>query len=444
MALVIKSAGFENLLDPSGGAYLKALIMGEPSVGKTPFAACWPNPIIADCEDGILSVASKGTPYARIRSAADMDAFIQHLRTDALRPIEARKYQTVIWDTVDTYQEILMMERAREQRVDSFRGFDNWGWLATKMRQTIEQLKNLPLNVVVNMHVRDEKDSDDAGVELTKIGSSLKGDIGKSIYRHFDLIGLMEKSYEAVDGERVLKRRVRWHSEPKFPMLRDRSGRLPKFTDVQFEDSDFTQLFETIVGSVDDLPASKELESIDVVGDQAPVRVAPADAAGGPVPDPVLPPVKGARKAPAKKAAEPPPAEPAALVEPVIEDKDLAAPSEKPVEPPTEPPEPQMSAAAPPDPVALLGETLGAIMVVDEIPAAVEPEASPVTEPVAAPASTPKPDAPVCGSQAAGMKGEPVEGCGVVLDASNNSRVAIAQLRTKTRLCVNCWAKYAS
>ena len=74
MPLVIKTTGFEQFADPTGGSWIKCLMMGEHGVGKTRSAACWPKPIIADCERGLMSVADKGVPYAEIKGSADMDA----------------------------------------------------------------------------------------------------------------------------------------------------------------------------------------------------------------------------------------------------------------------------------------------------------------------------------------------------------------------------------
>jgi hypothetical protein len=44
----------------------------------------------------------------------------------------------------------------------------------------------------------------------------------------------METGYRAEGGKRIRTRYVRWHPDPKYPLLKDRSGRLPERTDVDF------------------------------------------------------------------------------------------------------------------------------------------------------------------------------------------------------------------
>lgn len=279
MALVIKTTGFEEYLDQSGGAYIKALIMGEHGVGKTPSAANWPKPIIADCENGLMSVASMRVPYASIGSSADMDALLSHLAVEAKKPVEARKYQTLVIDTLDSYQRKVIQERLRSERKESFSGYGDWGFLDAKMQQLMERLLNLPMNVVVNLHTKDQRDGDDESSLLIK-QARLKGDIRDSIYQEFDLIGQMETSYVSIKGERVLKRQIRWHAEPRFPNLRDRSGKLPRFTDVDFTPNDYQRIFDAITSDLDAIPESGELETLAVEGDDIDV---PAPADGGPV-----------------------------------------------------------------------------------------------------------------------------------------------------------------
>lgn len=316
MPLIIKSTGFEQYLDPSGGAYIKALIMGDHGVGKTPSAACWPKPIIADCEDGLMSVASMAIPYAEIVTSSDMKALYDHLRIECQKPPEKRKYLTFVLDTIDTYQRKLIQERLKAEKKDSLSGWADWGWLDGKMVQLIEQLLSLPMNIVVNMHTKDTEVDDGESKSLVQ-KARLKGDIKDTIFQDFDLIGHMEQSYEIATegdqkGERVRTRQIRWHSEPRYPALRDRSNRLPRFTDVDFTGEDYSRLFNAIVGDhLDGMAEGQELETLETETDGVPAvdPVAGAPAAGGPLESPDLPrtPAKkaAAKKTAAKKAAPP-------------------------------------------------------------------------------------------------------------------------------------------
>lgn len=419
MSLVIKTTGFEQFLDPAGGSWIKALIMGEHGVGKTPSAACWPKPIIADCERGLMSVANKGVPYAEIKSPADMDALLEHLRIEGMKPPEKRKYQTLVIDTVDSYQRVLIQDRLRTERKESLSGWADWGYLDAKMTQLIDRMLNLPMNVVVNMHVKDDKDEDGETSILVK-KARLKGDIKDTIFQDFDLIGQMESSYVAEGGERVLKRQIRWHAEPRFPKLRDRSGKLPRFTEVDFTDEDYFRIFNTITAGVDDLPEESTVETLQTEADTS-VPAAEPDAKGGPVANPEVPAKKAAKKAPAKKAAA----------------KKTAAKKAEPEPTPESPtPEPEQTETPAADPVETLADQLGAEVISEE----------PTPEPEPEPEEKPESEAPqekkatVCGDQPESMKKFPAyAGCGQVLTKDNAARSQIALLRTKTFICDSCF-----
>ena len=433
MPITIKTTGFDEFIDPSGGAYIKALIMGSHGAGKTPSAAQWPKPIIADCERGLMSVANLKVPYATITSSADMNALLEHLRLDGMRAPDKRTYQTLVIDTIDSYQKKLIQERLKAEKKESLSGWGDWGFLDAKMSQLIEKMLNLPMHIVVNMHVKDERDGEGDDSILVK-KARLKGDVKDSIFQDFDLVGQMENYYVAEDGERVTKRQIRWHSEPKYPALRDRSNKLPRFTDVTFTPGDFQQIFDCITAGIDDLPESADVETLATEGDEDTV---PADVKGGPVAAPKIPAKKAApaaKKAPAKKAAakkaEPEPEE----VQGVLVESDTAgtgvAVNEETGEI-TEPGEPlptieQEEEGA----VALLKTELDAEVV----------EESPAPAKKAEPAPAAK-QARSCGDQPDSMVGkfDPHPGCGKTLNADNAGRSSLAMLKFKTYLCDDCF-----
>lgn len=333
MPLIIKTTSFEDYLDPSGQAFVKALVMGNHGSGKTRSASFWPDPIFADCEDGRMSIADRGVAYGDINSTADMDSLLDQLRREAQKPFEKRRWKTLVIDTIDAYQRIIISERLKAEKKESLSGWADWGYLDAKMAQFLQALLNLPMNVVVNLHVKEVQDGGDEDGENSILvrKARLKGDIRESIFQDFDLIGQMETSYIAEKGERVLKRHIRWHAEPKFPNLRDRSGKLPRFTDIDFTDQDYWRIFNAITSGLDELPAPQVLETLETGVPDAEVKPAGPDEKGGPVEVPPQP-AKGARKTAAKKAAAPK-AEPKVQVEEV--------------EPSKAAPEPAPAAAAP-------------------------------------------------------------------------------------------------
>lgn len=458
MSLLIKTTGFEEYLDPSGGAWVKCLILGEHGVGKTPSAASWPNPIFADCERGMMSVASKRVPYASIKSTADFEALLRHAKIDSQKPTEKRQYGTFVVDTINSLQRLMINQRLRMERKERMAGED-WGWLGTKLNGYIDDLLNLNMNVLVHMHVKDEKESDGENITLVK-KNALKGDLSASIYRDFDLIGLMETNYVAQGGERVRKHYIRWHNEPKYPMLRDRSHKLPARTDVDFTEGDYQRIFDAVFGDVESLPETAEVESLET---EAEGEVASANQKGGPVENASTPkaPAKkaAAKKAPAKKAA----AKKAAAEEPKKEDtqadkgadtpevketpeKDEPAGQDTPSEDPkkdtkedtaTDVPE-ESESAEDTDPMSvddddqadeaaaeLVKEELGATEINDDGGDRSEPEDDGVHR---------------CGDAKPGLQAK-VTGCRTPLDESNSAKLQIARLKYHTDLCNTCFEK---
>lgn len=430
MPLVIRTTGFEDYLDRSGGAFVKALVLGQADVGKTRSASFWPAPIFADCEKGRMSIADRGVPYAEIRSSADMDALIDMVELECKKSVENRRYQTFVLDTLDSYQRILIAERLRSERKEALSGWADWGYLDGKMTSLIERLMNLPMNILVNLHVKDV-DGDDSGSHFSP---KLKGDIRDQIPADFDLVGMMETSYEAIDGVRTKVRQIRWHSEPKYPMLKDRSGRLPRFTDVDFTTDDYYRIFSTIVGDfLEEMPQSTVVDELQVETD---VDAAPSDLKGGPV-GPAPAPKRVGKKA----AATPVPGE--VEVRDVV--KTPSAPAKKAATPvPAQPvadPQPEATTASAEE---LIKERLGGELVgVNEQTGEVT-EAAPVADGVKEASPEPQQAQPVCGDQPESRvgKSDPVPGCGKSLEGESKDRVNIAILRTGTYLCADCLAAW--
>src|SRR5437764_5268260 len=107
MTLVIRTTGIEDYLD-GGTGRIKALIMGAAGSGKTRSSSFWPKPLLADCEDGRMSVADRRIPYAAIKSTADMKALLKMAHEEARRPKEQQRFQTLVVDTLDAYQRIVI------------------------------------------------------------------------------------------------------------------------------------------------------------------------------------------------------------------------------------------------------------------------------------------------------------------------------------------------
>lgn len=452
MGLVIKTTGIEDYLD-GGEAYIKALIMGPPSAGKTRSASFWPKPIFADCEKGRMSIADRKMPYGEIVTTKDMDDLLLKCKQECMKPVASRQYQTLVIDTLDAYQRIVIQERLQAEKKEALSGWADWGYLDAKMSAFVSKLLALPMNIVVNVHTKDTKDGDD-GPMIT--GVKLKGDLREQIAAEFDLVGLMGTFWEAEGGERVLKRAIRWHPEPTSPILKDRSGRLPRFTPVTFTEDDYGQLFAPLIAALDELDAATTVEELP--RDEEATPAPPMQ--GGPVAVKPEAAPKKAAKAPAKaapaKATAPAAAVPAAA-KPVIEGGAEPAPgtekiADGTVDVATGVVTPDVAETSAEDAAAAPSEEP---MTPEEVAAAlggtVASEDEPVdTTPAEEPAQ-PEPAAeervvPTCGTpgqMADGTLNEnPVSGCGKTLADENRDLVNIAFIKTRTYLCGACFQAY--
>lgn len=293
MTLVIRTTGIEDYLEDGGGR-IKVLIMGAPGSGKTRSSSAWPKPLLADCEDGRMSVADRRIPYAAIKSPADMKALLGMAEDEAKRPKEQRRFETLVVDTLDAYQRIVIQDYLKRNNKASMSGWQDWGHLDAEMNELVGRLNGLPMNVVVNLHVKDTKvgeNDEGEGGYLVK-SPKLKGDLRDQIAAEFDLVGFMETGWEAVDGKRALARYIQWEPSPDKPILKDRSGQLPARTSVTFTDQDYLALLGPLQEAAKALVAGDVMATLETEEPVEPVLV----AKGGPV-------GTGAKAAPVKKAA---------------------------------------------------------------------------------------------------------------------------------------------
>lgn len=478
MAVVIKTTGVEDYLD-GGNAYIKALILGAPSAGKTRSSSFWPKPILLDCEKGRMSVADRGIPYAEILAVQDMKDVLRMLALECKKPPAQRAYQTVIIDTLDAYQRLVISERLTNEKKEALSGWADWGYLDTQMTAFVAALQNLPMNIVVNLHVKTAMVGDeDAKVEVMQ--PKLKGDLREQIAAEFDLVGYMGTYYAPVNGERVLRRGIQWHPEPGKPILKDRSGQLPKWTEVNFTDDDYGTLFGTLIGHLDNLPSSVDVETLpEHVAEKAKTPAAPMK--GGPVASSIVTtaaaePKKAAKAAKVSKDDEVDPDNvPMALDTSSLPQQALAnaraavPPAARPVPPAPRPvvtpvtpgadaaPEgvdPETGEILNPESVEQAATDVAALdLVTDELGATVVSEEATVDDSATEEATTDPVTEDVVEAEAGGLvcgisftdPGQPgkAQGCGQAIGADQNGDLLqIAQLKTRTNLCNACFAAW--
>lgn len=240
------------------GRYVKALICGSPGAGKTLISSTFPNPLYASAEGGLMSIADRNIPYVKVESSHDLLAVkhavdqVPSVREELLGfPVD-----TVVIDTIDEIQRILIRERLEETKKDSMT-LPDWGWLGEQMQAIIRGFRNLDLNVVFTCHMKEVQDNDSGRVWFEP---GLQGAISKQISAYVDLALLLkaQNRTKVVDNTAVsvMERTLVTRPDIQHEWVKDRSGKLPIEIDVNFTD-DYERLSALIFGGIGDLPENE-------------------------------------------------------------------------------------------------------------------------------------------------------------------------------------------
>jgi hypothetical protein len=281
LPLLISTTGLDQYA-PGGEARVKALIIGGPGAGKTRWSSYFPDPIYADCEKGLASVADRKVPYVTILNSTDMLDMLAFLKQECRQPKDKRKYQTVVIDTLDAFQRKVKNEWCEINKKETFTGWEAWGYLNAKLQLLMVRLLNLDMNVIVAVHYKDKTTKDEAGNDSHELMLQLQGELADTAYNDFDLVGWMGTYWEAVEGERVQKRGLTFTATPDKPFLKDRLHVTPKWMEVAFADTDYENLFARIQSKIEDIDKTETIGEIPSAGETTtlPAFVVPPGGAG--------------------------------------------------------------------------------------------------------------------------------------------------------------------
>lgn len=415
MTLTVKRAGADEY-----GTWIKMLVVADPGAGKTRTASTWPDVLYANCEGGMMSVADRSPACVDITAPDQVKELVGLLaQPPAVREQMLKiPVQTVVVDTLDEIARMLIKQRLEDERKESFAMAD-WGWLGDQLRNIVRAFRNLDMNVIINVHVKSQEDSETG---RTYFKPAIQGAMSDELAAYVDLALLMvaKPTTTVVNGKNVrsITRYLQTYPDAQHPWVKDRSGKLPMEFAVNFED-DYERIHKAIYAN---LPgASSVLSSVAEAAPEAPAEApkrttgaAKATAKAAPA-EPTLDTVEELKGIAEATAPEPTP-EPTPEPEPVVGEG-------------AEQPEPAPEPAAAPEPEAEPEPT--------PEPEAPAPDAEPepeVTEPV-----TPEPEAVAEPATPDRAPWQTCEGCGGEVESKDQADLAF--IRHKQHLCRKCFTE---
>lgn len=275
--MILRTAGASDL-----SSRMRMLVAGQPGSGKTRFAATFPNVVFANARGGMTSLAESGTRFVDIQCEADMLKLKLMLDGAAgdVEDVFNGPVGTLVVDTLDEFQRILLAERlASERRAETTAG--DWGWLGQRMHTIVEGLVELDMNVVLITHLKDVTDGV-SGKIFIKPG--LQGAFCDQVNqyvdyalmitaRHFNtqpevFAELGSEEIDVVTGPHHDVRYLQSYPTEIYEWVKDLSGTIPPDFKLNFED-DYSRIAAAISEKRGTL-AESTASDLDVPDEAAP------------------------------------------------------------------------------------------------------------------------------------------------------------------------------
>lgn len=238
----IKTTGAEEY-----GPFLKMMVCGDSKSDKTAFASTFPNPLFASAWGGLMGIADRHLPYTKIEATDQLRELYKLLQ----QPPATRQrmfgcqVDTIVVDTLDEIQRILMRERTVAKKDECF-NYKDYGWLGEQMQNITKVFRNLDMHVLFLAHVRESRD-EELGRVLFKPGFG--GQFCDIVTQYVDFAFLLSSrtSRAAVGDEVEITTRHILQTAPdeRFTWIDDGSRRLPGEIELDLE-TDYKTIREMI------------------------------------------------------------------------------------------------------------------------------------------------------------------------------------------------------
>ena len=218
---------------PTAGvpAEIKLVLEGKSKVGKTTFAASFPDALLIECEPGgaahvkchVVDLTKGKNPLTGLRMA------ITELR-------ENTKFRTIVLDTIDAVADLVAKEICADLKINTIadapkgaRHGVQWERYANEIVGIVGALIALPKNIVVLGHTKPAS-YNEQGVLMREEGLDIYGKAARVLYARVDNIGHMSVVNEGGVTKTLLsfKSGIDCTRGSRHPALRDRELIVPR------------------------------------------------------------------------------------------------------------------------------------------------------------------------------------------------------------------------
>lgn len=190
---------------PSELAYnstIKALVYGQPGLGKSTLALSTPNPVLFDFDGGIQRVnGAFQCPTLQVQNWNEVLQALQELET------QSNDFMTIVIDTagkmLDYMSTYIIQQDNRLGKRDGSLTLQGFGARKIMFINFLKRVSMMGKHIIFVAHEREEKDGD-IRIVRPEIGGSSAGDLIKEL----DLVGYMQ----AIGN----KRTISWTPQEKF------------------------------------------------------------------------------------------------------------------------------------------------------------------------------------------------------------------------------------
>lgn len=164
--------------------YLKALIYGQPGLGKSTLSVSMPKPVLIDCDNGIHRIRPEHRPP--FLPVSGYDEVLELLASN-----ELQSFETIIFDTagklLDYMAAWIIQSDPKKGRKDGQLTMQGYGARKYEFINLLKRLMTMKKHVVFVAHEKEEKDGDARYIRPEMGGSS-----GADLIKELDLVGYME------------------------------------------------------------------------------------------------------------------------------------------------------------------------------------------------------------------------------------------------------------